>query len=211
MALPDRIGPRDEDARRAVFAFDQAVDALAEESAFLSVGPDRQAARYLADAHRTLDGVRTSMHRIAARASDTGLRKGARRRLQALAADLAQAGLRDAEHARAAAQRLRAAAVAPTGGWGATLRHQTARATAWGVEKWTGSPLAPVELRSTKAAALAESSADAIAQRGRAPARSRVRTWLIVAGSAAAAAVIGGASLAVYGAWSLIGLLFGAG
>ncbi|WP_456283263.1 hypothetical protein [Microbacterium sp. JZ101] len=150
MALPDRIGPRDEDARRAVFAFDQAVDALAEESAFLSVGPDRQAARYLADAHRTLDGVRTSMHRIAARASDAGLRKGARRRLQALAADLAQAGLRDAEHARAAAQRLRATAVAPTGSWGATLRHQTARATAWGVEKWTGSPLAPVELRARR-------------------------------------------------------------
>lgn len=211
MATPDRIGPRDADARRAVFAFDQAVDALAEESAFLAVGPDRQAARYLADAHRTLDEVRTAMHRIAARASDTTLRKRARRRLQAIAADLAQAGLRDAEHARAAAQRLRATSAAPPGGWSATLKTQTARATAWSVEKWTGSPLAPVELRSTRAAALAQTSADAIALRGRAPARSRVRTWLIVAGSAAAAAVIGGASLAVYGAWSLIGLLFGAG
>lgn len=193
-----------------VFAFDQAVDSLAEEGAFLTLGPDRQAARYVAEAHRVLDDVRTAMHRLEVRAADTTLRKRARKRLHGMAAVLAEAGLRDVERVRASAERLRARPIDPAAGWGTNLRVQTTRGLAWGVEKWTGSPLAAVELRSTRTAATVERNAELVAQRGRAS-RSRLRTGLIVGGGAVGAAVVGGASLAAYGAWSLVGLILGIG
>ena len=200
------------DPRRALFAFDQAVDRLAEEAAFLGAGNDRQAARYLADACTALAESRTTMHELEALSSDPLLKKRARRRLHALAVDVAQAGLRDAEHVAVTARRLSGRLAPPAQiGWGDTLRVQTTRATAWGVEKWTGSPLARAELRSTKTAADTRATRDAIVERGRVPAAHPRRRRLYVAGSAIAVTAVSTASLAVYGAWSLLGLLFGIG
>ncbi|WOF24624.1 hypothetical protein N8K70_08220 [Microbacterium betulae] len=200
------------DPRRAVFAFDQAVDRLAEEAAFVGAGEDRQAARYLADACSALSESRTAMHELEALASDPGLKKRARRRLHALAVDVAQTGLRDAERVAGTARRL-SARLAPIAqiGWGDALRTQTARATAWGVEKWTGSPLARAELRSTRTASEALATRDVIVERGRVPAAHSRRRRLYATGSAIAVTAVGTASLAVYGAWSLIGVLFGLG
>ncbi|MGW9113176.1 hypothetical protein [Microbacterium sp. NPDC055683] len=197
------------DDRRALYAFDEAVEGLAEEAGFLAAGPNRQAARYVEHATSVLAEVRTTAHRLAAAGDDPMLRKSARRRMRALARSVADAGQRDAEHIARGVAHLRVDGDAAPG-WGGALRTQAARAAAWGVEKWTGSPLATAELRSPRAAAEADRTALAISERGRAPVRPRARTWIAIGLSAAGAAAVG-ASLAVYGAWSLVGVLFGAG
>ncbi|GAB3275529.1 hypothetical protein [Microbacterium lacusdiani] len=210
MTAPDprlpRTGPLDplaSDPRHVVLAFDQAVDRIGEEAGFLALGDNRQAARYVADAHAVLDDVRATMHRIDARASDPMLRKGARRRLHALAVSVAEAGLRDAEHVSKTARHLSAPAKP-----GSALRVHAVKAAAWGVEKWTGSPLAPIELRSTAAATQAVTAVEPIVRRGRlrrAPgSRSLRRTGIVTA-------AVGGGSLALYGAWSLVAPLLGLG
>ncbi|WP_188755859.1 hypothetical protein [Microbacterium album] len=200
------------DERRAVFAFDQAVDRVGEEAAFLALGPHRQAARYLQHAHSVLDEVRSTMHRIDARVTDPMLKKRARKRLHSIAVRLAQTGLRDVEHVLKSARLLAADPVPQvTGGWATTLRTQTARVTAWGVEKWTGSPLAPIELHSTTAAKHAVTESAEVVRRGQAPPPARRRIRRRVAISGVVAAGIGGAGLAAYGAWNLVVTLLGLG
>lgn len=199
--------PRAGDPRRAVYAFDQAVDRIGEEAGFLALGPNRQAARYLSDAHAALDDVRATMHRIDARAKDPMLRARARKRLRALSATVAEAGLRDVDHVIRTAHQLGAPSSQP--GLGTALRVQAVKAAAWGVEKWTGSPLAPVELRSIAAASEALTAAEPIVRRGAMrPRRTPSRAWRR-AGIATAA--VGGGSLAAYGAWSLLAPLLGLG
>jgi hypothetical protein len=209
MSDDPRGGRRETDQRRVILAFDQAVDQLAEDSDFLALERDAQAARYLADAHRALDEVRMSMHRIDAHTADPMLTARARRRLRALSATIAEAGLRDAEHVAAAVRLLRARSDASSrpAGWGETLRVRTARATAWGIEKWTGSPLASTELRSTKVASDQLASLTPILERGRVatPRQLRVRRYAL------ATAASGTVALAAYGAWTLVGQLFGLG
>lgn len=206
--LPDpRLAART-DPRTAVFAFDQAVDRVAEEAAFLALGPHRQAARYLADAHIALAEVRDTMHRIDAQAKDPMLRKSAQRRLRALAVGIAEAGMRDAEHVAQTARHLTAEA-RPQAGLGISLRAQAVKAAAWGVEKWTGSPLAAAELRSRTTATQAVTAVEPIVRRGMMRrTRPGARTWRR---AGVATAAVGGGGLALYGAWSLVAPLLGLG
>jgi hypothetical protein len=206
------------DPRRAVFEFDQAVDRIAEEAEFLALGPHTQAARYLAEAHRMLDDARAVMHRIDAGSHDPMLRPSAQRRMHATAVQLAQAGLRDAERVRTTAGRLTTQVLSPEAIRGGTmkgaivgpLRDGAAKVTAWGVEKWTGSPVAPAQLQSTAAVLVANTAAERIARRGQVPARrmsgSTARTWRRVG---LASAVTGGGALAAYGGWTLLAQLLG--
>lgn len=205
---PDARRPLPVDPRTAVFAFDQAVDRIAEEASFLALGPHRQAARYLADAHTALDDIRDTMHRIEAQAKDPMLRKSAQRRLHALAVSVAESGLRDAEHVAQTARRLTAEA-GPQAGLSTALRTQAAKAAAWGVEKWTGSPLAPVELRSRAVTAQAVTAVEPIVRRGMVRRAAPGERTLRRAGVATAA--VGGGGLALYGAWSLVAPLLGLG
>lgn len=197
--------PHPTDARRAVFAFDQAVDRIGEEAAFLALGPNRQAARYVADAHRALDEVRVTMHRIEMQAGDAMLRRSAQKRLHLLAATVAEAGLRDADHVAKVGQWL---GTRTQPGVAPALRIQAVKAAAWGVEKWTGSPLAPMELRSTAAAVQAATAVEPIVRRGRVRRRPLPRTWRR---TGVVTAALGGGSLAAYGAWSLVAPLLGLG
>lgn len=219
MSAPERQR-RDIDARRAVFEFDQAVDRIGEEAGFQALGPHRQAARYLAEAHRMLDDVRVVMHRIDAGSHDPMLRPSAQRRMHALAVEIAQAGLKDAERVRTTAGRLTTQVVAPEAIRGGTmkgvivgpLRDGAAKITAWGVEKWTGSPLVPAQLPSTVVATTATTQAERVARRGHVPARrtgrTPARTWRRVG---LASAVTGGGALAAYGGWTLLAQLLGLG
>ncbi|GAA3657139.1 hypothetical protein [Microbacterium marinilacus] len=212
--IPDPLrghdgGTRRIDPRTAVFAFDQVVDRIAEEAGFLALGANRQAARYLADAHAALAQARDTMHRIEAGASDPMLRRSAQRRMHALAVSIAEAGLRDADHVAATAYRLNTPALQQSAGWGTTLRTHTAKVTAWSVQKWTGSPLASAELRSSAAVTQAVRAVEPIVRRGQVRRTTpATRAWRR-AGIATAA--VGGSGLALYGAWSLIAPLLGLG
>lgn len=200
-----------------VFEFDQAVDRIGEEAAFLALGPHGQAARYLAEAHRMLDDVRTVMHRIDAGAHDPMLRKSAQRRMHALAEGIARAGIADAQRVKVTAGRLTTQVVAPEALRGrdvkgvlvGPLRDGVTRATAWGVEKWTGSPLVAAQLPSTTVATHAVTTAELVARKGQVPARridrQTARRWRLV-GLTSGVTVGGG--LAAYGAWSLLMLFF---
>ncbi|MER7796335.1 hypothetical protein [Microbacterium sp. NPDC096154] len=216
MSAPQRHSAH-HDARRAVFEFDQAVDRIGEEAAFLALGPHAQAARYLAEAHRMLDDVRAVMHRIDAGASDPMLRPSAQRRMHATAVDLARAGLADAERVMGVAHRLasqvvdRAALLRGRSVKGVIvgpLRDGAAKVTAWSVEKWTGSPLVAAQLPSTAAAETASTTALRIAERGQVRPRAVTRAWRR---TGVATAAVGGGGLALYGAWSLIAPLLGLG
>jgi len=204
----------EEEQERAMAAFGDAVDRLGEEAQFLAANGRSRAARYLDDAHRTLIEARIAMHRLQASAADSTLRRGARRRLRALAAAIASAGLRDVDAVRQTVQRLgttsRATTAARPTGWSDALRTQATRATAWSVEKWTGSPLSPASLESSRAAQSSSASAAAILRReehrlrrrtGR-PRRAALVTGVVIVGTATA-------GLAGYGGWALLTALFG--
>ncbi|MBO3663678.1 hypothetical protein [Microbacterium stercoris] len=200
-----------------VFEFDQAVDRIGEEAAFLALGPHAQAARYLAEAHRMLADVRTVMHRLDAGGNDPMLKPSAQRRMRALAVDVARAGLIDARQVSVTAGRLTTQVLAPEairgrnikGALVGPLRDGVTKATTWGVEKWTGSPLVAAMLPSTTAATQATSKAELVARKGQVPARRldrrTVRRWRAVGLTSGIAA---GGGLAAYGAWSLLALFF---
>ena len=204
----------EEEQERTMAAFGDAVDRLGEEAQFLAADGRSRAARYLGDAHRTLVEARITMHRLQASATDSTLRSRARRRLRALAAAIANAGLRDVDAVRQTVQRLdttsRTSTAARPAGWSDALRIQATRATAWSVEKWTGSPLSPASLESS---CTAQSSSDSAAlvlrreehrlrRRMRRPGRAALVTGIVVAGTATA-------GLAGYGGWTLLTGLFG--
>ncbi|WP_424935858.1 MULTISPECIES: hypothetical protein [Bacteria] len=207
----------EEEQERTFIAFADAVDRLGEEAQFLAANGRSRAARYLEDAHRTLVEARITMHRLQSAATDSGFRRSARRRIRALAAAIANAGLRDIDAVRQTVQRLDTATRPPSAerpvGWSDALRTQAARATAWSVEKWTGSPLSPASLESSRTAQTSSESAALILRREehrlrRRPHRPRrsqrtaLVTGIIVAGTATA-------GLAGYGGWALLTTIFG--
>ena len=199
-----------------VFEFDQAVDRIGEEAAFLALGPHGQAARYLAEAHRMLDDVRTVMHRLDAGGSDPMLKPSAQRRMRALATDIARAGLADAKQVSVTAGRLTSQVIAPDairnrtikGAVVGPLRDGVAKAATWGLEKWTGSPLVAAQLPSTTVATQSMTTAELVARKGQVPARrldrQTARRWRAVG---LVSGITAGGGLAVYGAWNLL-LLF---
>ncbi|WP_309069095.1 hypothetical protein [Microbacterium sp.] len=216
MSAPERH-TRQTDARRVVFEFDQAVDRIGEEAAFQALGPHRQAARYLAEAHRMLDDVRAVMHRIDAGSHDPMLRPSAQRRMHAVAVEIARAGMRDAERVKLTAQRLTSQIVAPDairsgsmkGVIVGPLRDGATKITAWSVEKWTGSPVVAAQLPSTTVATTSTAKAERITRHGQVPARrmnaTSARAWRRVG---LASAVTTGGALAAYGGWTLLAQLF---
>ncbi|MDR6866099.1 type VI protein secretion system component VasF [Microbacterium resistens] len=212
MSRPEASLPEEEQGR-AIAAFDGAVDQLGEDAAFLSLEGRPQAARYLAHAHAVLVEVRMGMHRLQASADEPGFRRRASRRMRTLAADIAQAGIRDARSVQETARRLAAAPPPQTGdrpsGWGDALRTRTARATAWSVERWTGSPLPLSSLQSPRAVETADSTAELVRRReeqrlrrATRPRRATLVTGIVIAGT-------GTLALAGYGGWTLLTLLFG--
>lgn len=202
------MGRRDREAqqRRVLIEFDRAVDELGEQAGFLEASANRLAARYVADAHAALAAVRLSLHELDASASDAMLRGWAKRRLRSLAASVAEAGLSDADRVAQNAQLMSSPPQRPA--IGPVLRSQTVRAVAWTAEKWSGSPVAVGELRSSQASTDALRSRDTIVVRGQLPPREIQRRNRIVARTAAGVGGGGVLALAAYGAWDLLMLLF---
>lgn len=197
---------REAQRRRALVTFAQAVDALEEQAGFLEASANRLAARYVADAHTALVAVRLSVHELEASAADASLRSGARRRLRAIAASVAEAGLSDVDRVAQNARLMTSAPQRPA--LGPALRSQTARVVAWTAEKWSGSPVAEGELRSARAATEALRARDTIVARGQLPPREVQRRRRIVARTAAGVGGGGVLALAAYGAWDLLTMLF---